>query len=349
MKVSTSKFKIQRIIKEHKTKRLNFDLKIQRSEDIWDKKNSTTRRSKMIHSILKNWPTTSIFAYKESNVLSIIDGKQRLTLAIAFFNDQFALDKSTPDINGVEVHDKKFSELPDELKEIFLAYEFEMTIVQEASMEEVEELFFRLNGGMPMRQIEKTRALLGGKKLKFVEDVSNTPFFQTKANITNTSKKRYVDQELVFQILAMIHKDETGFSGKEIENFVLELRNQRIQDELKSKMQNASYYLNQAFLKKTKYLRKVHIPTIFKLVLELQESALLISPSQFEEWANEFFENMPPAYKLATESGSAKKDKVQTRYKEMKNHFYSYFEDKINNKENGSDDQDELEVSDSHK
>lgn len=331
MKVSTGKIKVEKVLKDQKTKKLSFDMKIQRSEDIWDKK----RRSKMIHSMMIKWPTNSIFASKEGNVLSIIDGKQRLTTVLSFIADKFALDKSTPAVDDLEVQGKKFSELPEELKQNILDYEFELTTIQEATAEEQEEFFFRLNNGMPLRQIETTRAILGGKVLKLVEDVANTPFFQTKANISRISKKRFVHQELVLQILAMIHKEDTGFSGKEIQAFVRELRNQRIQDELKSKMQNASFYLNQAYLKKEKALRKIHIPTLFKLVLELQEKALLITPAEFEEWSRSFFEKMPEAYNAACQSGSAKKEAVQTRYREMKAHFDAYFAQRLT--ENASD------------
>jgi len=322
MKVSNQTYKVEAITKKFKTKQINFDMKIQRSEDIWDKK----RRSKMMHSILINWPTTNVFAYKDGRTLSVVDGKQRLTTAINFINGKFALDASTPNVGDVEVKGKKFDELPEEMKETIMNYEFSFTQVEDATPEELEEFFFRLNSGMPLRQIETTRAILGGKVLKLVEDVANTPFFQTKANISRTSKKRFVDQELVLQILYMMHKEETGFGGKEIEAFVRELRNQRIQDELKSKMQNASFYLNQAFLKKEKFLRKLHIPTLFRIVLEIQENAKLITPSDFETWSRNFFENMPADYNAACQSGSAKKESVQTRYKSMKAHFENFFE-----------------------
>lgn len=321
MKVSSQPHKVEAVVKKFKTKAINFDMKIQRSEDIWDKK----RRSKMIHSILINWPTPNIFAHKDGRTLSVVDGKQRLTSVISFIGGKFALDASTPNIGEVEVKGKKFDDLPDELKETIMNYSFEFTQVEDATPEELEEFFFRLNSGMPLRQIETTRAILGGKVLKLVEDVANTPFFQTKANISKTSKKRFVDQELVLQILYMMHKEDTGFGGKEIETFVRELRSQRIQDELKSKMQNACFYLNQSFLKKEKFLRKLHIPTLFRLVLEIQENAKLITPADFEVWSRTFFDNMPSDYNAACQSGSAKKESVQTRYKSMKAHFEDFF------------------------
>ncbi|WCF11623.1 DUF262 domain-containing protein (plasmid) [Paenibacillus thiaminolyticus] len=323
MKVGNQTINVEKLQKLHKTKSVSFDMKIQRSEDIWDKK----RRSKMIHSILIHWPTNNIFAYKDGRLLSIIDGKQRLTTVLSFINNKFALDKSTPPVNGEEVAGKKFDELSEDLQQAVMLYKFEITQVEDTTMEELEEFFFRLNSGMPLRQIETTRAILGGKVLKLIEDVANTPFFQTKANLSRTSKKRFVDQELVLQILAVIHKKETGFGGKEIQEFVRELRLERLQDELKSKMQNASFYLNQAFVKKEKFLRKIHIPSLFKLVLDIQEEARLISPADFEEWARSFFENMPADYSAACQSKTAQKENVMIRFNSMKAHFEDYFKD----------------------
>lgn len=324
MKVTNSSKKIEQLVKLNDTANISFDMKIQRSEDIWDKK----RRSKMIHTILLDWPTSTIFAAKDGKSLSIIDGKQRLTTTLAYLNNKFALDASTPPVGEHEVKGLKFKDLPDELKHIFMEYKFEFTQVEEATMEELEEFFFRVNSGMPLKQIETTRAILGGKTLKLVEDVANMPFFQTKANLSKTSKKRFVDQELVLQILASLHKAETGYSGKEIEAFVRELRNQRTQDEVKSKLSNAGYYLNQVFVKKEKYLRKLHIPTLFKLVLDVQGKNVLIPPTEFEEWANVFFNNMPADYNAACQSGSAKKESIMIRYNSMKAHFDNYFQNR---------------------
>lgn len=321
MKTKTVKLKMERILKMNKTKSLVFDLPIQRKGNIWDNK----RKSKMVHSAILNWPTASLIASKEGRTLNFLDGQQRLTTMISFVEDEFALDKTTPPVNKQEIAGLKFSELPEEFKQAILNYTFDIIQVEEATVEEMEELFFRLNYGMPLRQVEITRALLGGKVLKFVEDVANTPFFQQKAYLSSKSKLRFVDQELVLQILALIYRPGTGFSSKEIQEFVKELRNERIQAELKSKMQNASFYLNQAFLKKEKFLKKINIPILFKMVLDLQEKALPITPSQFEEWARSFFEQLPEDYAEACKSGSAKKENVQKRLNSMQAHFEEYF------------------------
>lgn len=335
MKVKTIKLKMERAMKMYKTKSLVFDLPIQRKANIWDNK----RKSKMIHTAILNWPTASLVASKEGRTMNFLDGQQRLTSLISFIEDEYALDKTTPPVNGVEIAGLKFSDLPEEFQQAILNYAFDVTVIEDATIEEMEELFFRLNNGMPLRQIETTRALLGGKVLKLVEDVANTPFFQQKAYLSQKSKLRFLDQELVLQILALIYKPDTGFSGKEIRNFVQELRNERIQEELKSKMQNASFYLNQAFLKKERFLKKLHIPILFKLVLELQEKALPITPRQFEEWARTFFANPPQEYLEACKSGSAKKENVQKRLNSMKAHFEEYFKNVLEDSQKAFEDE----------
>lgn len=339
MKVTPQTLTVERLVKQEKTKSISFDMKIQRSEDIWDKK----RRSKMIHSMLIQWPTNTIFAYKDGRTLSVIDGKQRLTTALSYIDGKFALEANVPEVNGEVVAGKKFDDLSEDLKKVFLDYKFSVTQIEDATMEELEEFFFRVNNGMPLRQIETTRAILGGKVLKLVEDVANTPFFQSKANISAKSKKRFVDQELVLQLLAMLHKSETGFSGKEIQAFVAELRTERIHDEVKSKMQNASFYLNQAFVKKEKFLKKIHIPSLFKLVLDLQDQARLITPAEFEEWARTFFENTPEEYQKAASNKTASKESVMKRFNSMKAHFEEYFKNHKGSSEGSSEGSDDVQ------
>lgn len=73
----------------NETNSLVFDLPIQRKGNVWDIK----RKSKMVHSVILNWPTASLIASKEGRTLNFLDGKQRLTTLISFVENGFALDK----------------------------------------------------------------------------------------------------------------------------------------------------------------------------------------------------------------------------------------------------------------
>lgn len=326
MKTSRATWKIERLAKMHKTKKINFDLVIQRKDNIWERK----RQSTLIHSLLVGYPIPSLFASKDESVYHFLDGKQRLTSVFDFIEDQFALHISTPDVHGFDVAEMTFSELPDKMQEQILNYEVDFVRIEDISPHEMEELFARLNNGMPLRQIETTRAMLGSRVLTFVESISELDFFATKTNISKGARKRFTDQEMVLQILALVYDEQTGFSGKELQAFAETLRKEEIQDSLRAKMQNASYYLNEAFLKREKFLKKLHVPMLFKIVLDMIERGEMatVLPREFGKWATDFFENTPPAYLEACQAGSARKENVQKRLATMTEHFNVYREEK---------------------
>jgi len=321
MKSVKQTFTVERLHQMNEKKGLDFNFVIQRKDDIWD----SSRKSTLIHSILTDFPVPNLYAIRNKRTYSFIDGKQRVTCVLDFVENKFSLEKNTPSINTDEIAGKTFSELPSYLQEKIMKHKFEIYRIDEATMEELEELFYRLNNGMPLKQIETTRAILGGKLLLYVETIANTPFFQQKIALSKKARQRFADQELVLQILSLIHNREAGFSGKEIQQFVKELRRVELQKELVTKIQNVCYYLNEAFPKKEKFLRKLHIPSIFIIALENQENALVISPKAFGAWCETFFQDIPKAYFEASQSGSAKKENVQTRINEMKKHHHAFF------------------------
>lgn len=325
MKVSKVEWKVERLARMHAKKTLSFDLVIQRKNDIWD----TKRKSALIHSILVGYPIPAVFATKDENTYLFLDGKQRLTSVFSYVNDEFAL-AGIPLVDNVDVSGKKFSDLPEEIHHRIMEYTVDINRIEDISQHEMEELFYRLNNGVPLRQIETTRAILGGKVLSFVENIASMDFFAEKVNVSTAARQRYVDQELVLQILAIVHNRDTGFSGKEIQSFVQELRNVDIRDELKSKMQNACFYLNEAFIRKEGFLKKVHVPMLFKLVLDIQERNVMVSPREFGDWARHFFDNLAEEYSIACTSGSARKEKVQKRLSIMSDAFQAYLDYKRN-------------------
>ncbi len=141
---------------------------------------------------------------------------------------------------------KKFAKLTAELQQRILGYKFEIDVIEEATQEQMEERFYRLNNGVPIRPIELIRTNLGDSVLKFFERISSLKFFDKKVNLSKAAKRRFVDQELVIQILLLVHHPNTGFSSKEIRAFAQRLRDKGIQDVLQAKMENASAFLSRA-------------------------------------------------------------------------------------------------------
>jgi hypothetical protein len=322
MELKRTTYKVEKLVNLKSTNKLSFDLVIQRKDDIWDR----NRKSLLIHSVLNDFPIPSVFANKEENVYHVLDGKQRLTTLIDYVDGKFKLSKSVPAIQGEVLAEKKFAELPEEWKQKINQYGVSIEYIEGLGQERMEEWFFRLNNGVPLRKIENTRAILGGKVLKFVEDIAKMEFFTEKTNLSASARKRYVDQEMILQIMALIQNKETGFSSLEIQEFVKTLRNSEIRDELKARMQNASRLLNVAFPKKEKFLKKLHVPMLFKLALDIQKYGLLITEDSFGEFARQFFDHVPEEYAQACVQGSAKKENVQRRLAAISKAFNEYFQ-----------------------
>ncbi|GLV14705.1 hypothetical protein Heshes_23890 [Alicyclobacillus hesperidum] len=325
MKSSKVKHKVSQLQRMYKGKKLSFDLAIQRKGNIWDVK----RQSMFIHSVLAGYPIPNLFATKDENVFYLLDGKQRLSSIFAFLNDEFPLtfpQTPKPSVDGIEVEGLTFTQLPDEFRQRLQDYQFEIDVVEEISQSEIEDIFCRLNNGVPLRPIETTRAMLGKSALEFVESLAKVPFFTDKVNLSKAARNHFVDQELVLQILALLDNPSTGFSKKEMREFVEKLRDDHQRDRFKSQFNNVCFYLNEAFpSEKEKLLRKVHIPMLFKLTLEMQRKGIQPPAETFGEWAKGFLQSPPEAYVEAYSSGSAKKENVQKRLRIMTEEFEKHF------------------------
>lgn len=325
MEKSKTELSVEKLYQMYNKKTLNFDLVIQRKEGIWDDE----RQGLLIDSILNDYFIPPLYVKKEGRLHSFLDGKQRLTSIFRFINNELLLPKDLENVDGVEIKNKKFEDLPKEFQERILNYKLDLVSMSNCTESDIKKIFYRLNHGVALKTIETTRAVLGNKVLKFIDGISKTPFFSTKINISKSARQRYVDQELILQTVMLISKADTGFSSKEIHAFSLSLNNESLRDELAAKMQNSCFYLNEVYLKKAKFLKKVNIPMLFKLAYDIQNNKWAITHGEFYKWSVEFFSNVPDEYKKVSVSGSSKKDSVKKRLTILTDSFNNYFKDII--------------------
>lgn len=139
----TKTYNISEFTKWQSSGELDLSPKFQRN-NVWNDQ----ARSYLIDSILRGLPIPPVFlrqivdAKINKIFREVIDGQQRLRTIIDYYNDVFSIrgpftDKTT---NG-----KKYSELPDELKESFLEYEIATQIVKSKSDAVIYDMFARLN------------------------------------------------------------------------------------------------------------------------------------------------------------------------------------------------------------
>jgi hypothetical protein len=318
MKTKTVKISIQKLLKDT----LNFDLAIQRNE-VWKQE----QKDLLIHSILSSLHINLFHIQINEKNKGVLDGKQRLTTILKFVNNEEALGKYIPTIkNGetdLDLKMYKFEDMPENIKKIILDYEIEIEEYSDLTDIERDEIFRRLNNGTVLTAIEKTRAMAQGAVTSFLNEMSDTIFFKSKSSIPEKSKNRFVHHECILQIIAIFTDRAMEFSSAGLQKLALELKEDGIPKEVKDKIINTADYLSKAYPDASSFLRKVHIPMIFKTALLAQERDT--TPEIFYEWTKKFFKdnntkkNTP--YVNACRSGSAKYDRVVTRIREMTNHF----------------------------
>jgi hypothetical protein len=110
----------------------------------WDK-DGNERASKFIESCLMRIPLPACyFAEKDDNSQEVIDGVQRITTILNFFNDNFALEGLSI---FTELEGKRFSELGDLKSELETTTIRCIVLRKDNRKELVSEIFARLNQG----------------------------------------------------------------------------------------------------------------------------------------------------------------------------------------------------------
>lgn len=154
----------------------------------WDK-DGWERSSKFIESCLMRIPLPSCyFAEDETGRHMVIDGVQRLTTIVKFFNDEFSLEGMTTfkDLEG-----KKFSELGKYCSELESTTIRCIILRKENPKFLISEIFSRLNqGAVQLSSQEIRHALFPGNFDKLLIELSLTPLISNFGMAENTLRKK---------------------------------------------------------------------------------------------------------------------------------------------------------------
>lgn len=201
----TERITIASIIKKIEKRTIRFDHPLQRESEQW----SPSMKSNLISDILQgNKLHPLIFAEQIINGVPIIwdlDGKQRCTNVYSFSKNGYKISKNIrrwlikyqttkKDENGEDILDengfpiaennefdirgKKFSDLPEELRDRFLDYGFNYDQYLDCSEEDIGYHIERYNDGKQMTASQKGITKLGTEYAGMVKSISNMPFFK---------------------------------------------------------------------------------------------------------------------------------------------------------------------------
>ena len=212
MRKETSEWSI-RMLADFKG-RINVDAEYQRGK-VW----SQAQQALLIDSILRGFDIPKLFLRKRKDgsphLFDVIDGKQRLTAIWQFMNDGFSLrSKCEPFPEIGDLGGKRWSQLPDNAKDRLQFTNMTVSKIDEATDDEIRELFLRLQEGEPLRAAETRNAIAGPVRDFVAEKLACHPLWPK----TGIRKARFGWHEQSAIILTLARsKGPTGLKGADLQ------------------------------------------------------------------------------------------------------------------------------------
>lgn len=231
-KSKPDRLSIASINKKIENQTIRFNHPLQRESEQW----SNIMKGNLISDILQGNPIPALtFAEQIVNGLAIIwdlDGKQRCTTAYRFSKDDFKISRNirrymisyqaivkdekgniAKDEEGFplserrefDIRNKKFSDLPEELKDKFLDYNFEIVQYLNCSSEDIAYHIARYNEGKPMNKQQKGIIQIGEYFASLVKGISAMPFFKELGDYGKKDPFNGVIDRVVIESVMMIN------------------------------------------------------------------------------------------------------------------------------------------------
>ena len=197
MKRETVQFSFDELMK--RLPDINLNPPYQRAGGLWKK----DKKQYFIDSLINNFDIPKLyFHYNISNsddfTYHVIDGKQGMETLTEFKENKFKLDEKsvyTDEISDTEINigGMSYSELFQQLPSIaqkLVDYKFDIVFIYTDDIQNIEEMFRRLNNGAPLSNAEKRYAYSNDLNTQ-IKALSEHSFFTSKVRFNNKRQYHY--------------------------------------------------------------------------------------------------------------------------------------------------------------
>lgn len=187
---------------------IDADVPYQRESFVW----SLEKQQLFIDSLLNGYDVPKIYLHDlrgihPTKVYAIVDGKQRLTTIWRFLRDGFPL---APDFQVIKANlpalpqgtthprpGSVFSRLHPAWQKVLTTTFLSVVLITGATVDDIDELFARLNNGEPLNAAEKRNAM-GGGMARLIRELVRHPYFTDRLPFGN---ERYQHLDLAAKFL----------------------------------------------------------------------------------------------------------------------------------------------------
>lgn len=249
----------------------------QRFGKLWSKE----KKQLLIDSIINRYDIPKIYfhylasASRELNqtdkLLAIIDGKQRLEAVEEFLKNELRISQNFTFLkdDSIDLKGLSFSQIENRFPWIaddILNYRFDFVFIETDERERIDELFLRLNEGVPLNNSERRKSYGGYLVLYALQKVEELEFFTNKVSFSN---KRLEHFDL-YTKLALIESSEDlkSFTKTTLDRLIKEnkVQSQEIDDSL-SRLDNNLKLLTKYFEDRDELLRSKSIVPLYYIFI----------------------------------------------------------------------------------
>lgn len=229
---------------------------------VWTK----AQKQLLIDSILRDFDVPKIYLHeKGDDNYDVIDGQQRIRTIWSFYDDEFALAKDAEPVNGIEVANKKYSELDMDISTIIDSYSLDFVILDTKNEDEIREMFLRLQNGTTLKAQEKRNAM-PGRMRDFIKGLTNHEFF-TKVHFSNT---RFTHDLIAAQMtLLALSKGIRNIKDRDLNEMYETYKDFDASSADAKSIYRVLDYLNRMFPDKAPELKRYSTISLFVLIMEL--------------------------------------------------------------------------------
>ena len=269
-------------------------------EEVWPDE----KKRLLIDTILRGWHLPKFYLRKsDDGGYECVDGQQRLSAIFSFFSGDLALTEDTARRMGAS----KYGELKDDDSDAFDDFEIEIEEIEDASDDELEELFKRLQLGTPLNTAEKINAIQSELR-DFCHEIARNPFFEKRIGIKNT---RYTHFETVVKwVFVEARGIQPQMRYQQLESLLMENRTFSRSADIAKRVIGAIEFLNRAFPEECKVVRnRANALSICMLASRVHVQKLDSFTAQFRDLVNTFFRQL--SAEVQRGAGAADKELLQ--------------------------------------
>jgi len=260
IQLSQRMYSILDITRLLKSGELSIQPKYQRRRTAWP----VNAKTALLDTILNNFPLPPIYLRDYVDETGkrrkeIIDGQQRISTIVEFYDNTFSLSKN---IFDEDFYGCQFSDLPYEEQQMIEDFEVSFISIRGASDSDIISIFSRLNSfSLPLNSQEKLNSLYAGEIKTLIYDLASeyNTFWTEFKILTPAVIARMADASLVSDILYTILYGAKSANSKLIEKMYKEFDEEFPQkNEIEKNFNQTISFLGMLF--ESAHIRKVFKP-----------------------------------------------------------------------------------------